>query len=326
MKIQYLNELLLFNQKRISLKRYNSLGEKHIQELEKKYSIKLPTAVKEYWYLGMRTIISYDESLSIDELQEAFLEEYFEAFCTSPDFKFFNLTDHYTFIKPNEGENPPVYQLAYSQNKGYYLTQLYSSLSEFVEKCFKHRFRRVKFFSIENVLLNIKDLIKWDDSPLLIFQNYSYLYRTIFSPKIIAFGNHIDMNLSIFLEMDDFLGRDKSKNYPIIETNEEGKLVIPNKFNPDFKRLNNLHQILELTEQLIEKLSKIDDIMEIIEKVWGKHGFEFDKKYFQEYNRTSYTMDYCRNNWGQDLRILRKVLKDAASIGATKVYFEYDYY
>ena len=86
---------------------------------------------------------------------------------------------------------------------------------------------------------------------------------------------------------------------------------------------SNADRVLAMLEALMTKLATIDNLPSLLDHGW--RDTLNSSRYFADFLREAGEgeIDYLGNNFGQDLRVIKRFLEFAKSHGSTTVYFEY---
>ena len=134
-------------------------------------------------------------------------------------------------------------------------------------------------------------------------------------------GSLTNIDISPIYEMEWYCEEsDMQSMLGIYDTDEEKDAFIQKTKETNAKVIGNLPRVLKTVQQLLQKLPLIEDLPnKLIKTPKDTLNIPF---YFD-----TFEMDrgdgYIRNNFGQDLRNLYKLLEVAASIGEETVFFSY---
>ena len=104
------------------------------------------------------------------------------------------------------------------------------------------------------------------------------------------------------------------------ESDEERQRILEQAKQNKENLKGNLEKVLSTINALIEKLSSIDNLPQLL-NANGHDTLDY-KNYFTDFN-TNKGQGYIDNNFGQDLRNFKRFLEYAKERGATTVYFNY---
>ena len=121
-----------------------------------------------------------------------------------------------------------------------------------------------------------------------------------------TYGNDSGEELEFFLEM--------------AETEEQKENIIKQVKASKDKLKGNIEKVLTTLTNLIDKLSKIDDLPKMLTD--NGHDTLDNETYFADFNKDK-GQGYNKNNFGQDLRNFKRFLEYAKSKGSTTTFFNY---
>jgi len=124
--------------------------------------------------------------------------------------------------------------------------------------------------------------------------------------KMETYGSDNGEELEFFLEM--------------AETEEQRESIIKQSQASKDKLKGNIDTVLAIVTNLIDKLSKINDLP----KMLTDNGYDTleNEIYFADFNKDK-GQGYISNNFGQDLRNFKRFLEYAKAKGSTTTYFNY---
>ncbi len=124
--------------------------------------------------------------------------------------------------------------------------------------------------------------------------------------KMETYGSDSGEELEFFLEM--------------AETEEQRESIIKQSQASKDKLKGNIDTVLAIVTNLIDKLSKINDLP----KMLTDNGYDTleNEIYFADFNKDK-GQGYISNNFGQDLRNFKRFLEYAKAKGSTTTYFNY---
>jgi len=140
-------------------------------------------------------------------------------------------------------------------------------------------------------------------------------------PELDQIGIITGVDISPLYEMETYLSGDALDFYvSVAENEEERNAVIANAEAAKEKLKGNIDRVLVIINQLINKLSVINNLPELLDN--GGNDTLNSKVYFADFNIDK-GKGYIGNNFGQDLRNFRRFLEYAKSKGTQTVYFNY---
>jgi hypothetical protein len=142
-------------------------------------------------------------------------------------------------------------------------------------------------------------------------------------PELDQIGRIVAVDISPLYEMENYQEDDSEELEAFLhlaETEEERASLLEEAGQSRMKIQGNIERVLELVNTLIDRLSVIDNLPQMLDD--GGHDTLNSREYFADFN-VDKGDGYIGNNFGQDLRNFRRILEDARSRGATIVYFRY---
>lgn len=149
------------------------------------------------------------------------------------------------------------------------------------------------------------------------------LYNFNFLPELDQIGKITGEDISSLYEMENYPDDEwVRESLKMAESDTERQLLEEKYQNQKEKLSNNIDKIYHLVNALIGKLSKIDNLLELLVKT-DYDTFDYGReRYFSDFNIDK-GEGYIRNNLGQDLRNFKRFLEYAKERGTETVYFFY---
>jgi hypothetical protein len=149
------------------------------------------------------------------------------------------------------------------------------------------------------------------------------LYDYDFPPELDQIGNIIGVEISLLYEMENYPDEEwEIESLKMAESDIERNSLKVKYQNLKEKLNGNIDKIQLLVNTLIDKLSKIDNLLELLIDT-DYDTFDLGREsYFSDFNIDKGD-GYMGNNLGQDLRNFKRFLEYAKSKGTTTVYFNY---
>lgn len=140
-------------------------------------------------------------------------------------------------------------------------------------------------------------------------------------PELDQIGRITGVDISPIYEMESYPEEEGLDFFLETAENEEERQKILKKAEDDKAKLNgNIDKVLKTVSELIEKLNSIENLPSLL------HQTDFDslgnEEYFSAF-KTDNGKGYIGNNFGQDLRNLKRFLEFAKDRGTTTVWFNY---
>ena len=150
------------------------------------------------------------------------------------------------------------------------------------------------------------------------FCNFMCRKNVVYTPELNQIGKLLNLDISPLYKMEEF---DEYLEFlEFIELEEERKQVIDKNNAAREKIEGNIDIIIKLVSQIINGLSKFDDL---VDKLWDNDYDTLDNPiYFSEFKKER-EKGYNNNNFGQDLRSFEQFLLFAKNQGAKTVWFSY---
>ena len=142
-------------------------------------------------------------------------------------------------------------------------------------------------------------------------------------PELDQIGKITSVDISPITEMESFgLENNEELDFYLdtAENEEERNKILQQAKSNQGKLLGNIDKVSLTIENLLFKLSTIDNLPELLDD--NGNDTLNNKKYFSEFN-VDKGKGYIDNNFGQDLRNFKRFLEYAKSKGTTTVYFNY---
>jgi hypothetical protein len=140
-------------------------------------------------------------------------------------------------------------------------------------------------------------------------------------PELDQIGNIVNVDISPIYKMEKYWDDMSAEHQLSFAESDKEREEISKKIQADNDSLtDNIDKVHSTISQLIEELSKINNLDEILDDS-GESTLDY-KYYFTDFN-VDKGEGYIRNNFGQDLRNFKRFLEYAISKGATTVYFNY---
>jgi hypothetical protein len=142
-------------------------------------------------------------------------------------------------------------------------------------------------------------------------------------PELDVLGSITSIDISPLYDMETY-SHDNDEHtlfrLEMAESEEEAQQVLEEAKQSREKLEGNIDIVLSTINSLIDKLSRIDNLTQLLEK----QGVDMDRyhDYFTDFN-TDKGDGYMHNNFGQDLRNFKRYVEYAKDKGATTVYFRY---
>lgn len=140
-------------------------------------------------------------------------------------------------------------------------------------------------------------------------------------PELDQIGRITSIDISPIYQMEDHPGEEAFEFFMGTAENEEERQRMLDEARLKVERLKgNIDKVLATINDLIEKLSLIDNLPQILnDSGWDTLNY---KIYFTDFN-VDKGEGYIGNNFGQDLRNFKRFLEFAKERGANTVYFNY---
>lgn len=140
-------------------------------------------------------------------------------------------------------------------------------------------------------------------------------------PELHQIGRITLVDISPIFQMANYINDELDYVLDGTENEEERRRILYTKSQPKGNLKGNLDKVLLTINELIDKISKMDNLPSLLDDC-GHDTLNYET-YF-----TDFTMDkgdgYIGNNFGQDLRNLKRAVEYAKANGATTVYFGFD--
>lgn len=141
-------------------------------------------------------------------------------------------------------------------------------------------------------------------------------------PELDQIGRLTNINITPFYDMEKHWDDNDAVTLQLSSVkNEIEKQAIIKRITADkTKLIDNINLVIDLVNSLINNLSEIDNL-DVKLKKYGRDTLGYDY-YFTDFNLDK-GEGYIGNNFGQDLRNLKKSLELAKSNGAKSVWFTF---
>lgn len=140
-------------------------------------------------------------------------------------------------------------------------------------------------------------------------------------PELDQIGQITSVDISPIYEMETSGSTEELEFFlEMAESEEERQQILEQAKQNKEKLKGNLDKVLVTINSLIDKLSSIDSLPQLLND--NGHDTLDYKSYFTDFN-TDKGQGYIDNNFGQDLRNFKRFLEYAKERGATTVYFNY---
>lgn len=142
-------------------------------------------------------------------------------------------------------------------------------------------------------------------------------------PELDQIGKITSVDISPIYQMETY-GSDSGEELEFFlemaETEEQRESIIKQSQASKDKLKGNIDTVLATVTNLIDKLSKINDLP----KMLTDNGYDTleNEIYFADFNKDK-GQGYISNNFGQDLRNFKRFLEYAKAKGSTTTYFNY---
>jgi hypothetical protein len=150
------------------------------------------------------------------------------------------------------------------------------------------------------------------------FCNFMCRKNVVGNPELNQIAQLLNLDISPIYEMeeyDEFLSQ-----LEFVDSEDEKQSMIDSNTKAREKIESNINVVTDLVFQIIDGLSKIDKLED---KLWDNDYDTLDYKiYFSEFNKER-EKGYLNNNFGQDLRNIKRFLDFAKSREAKTVWFSY---
>lgn len=134
-------------------------------------------------------------------------------------------------------------------------------------------------------------------------------------------GRITSVDISPIYEMENYgHGEELAFFLETAETNEQRQNILNLDKSSKEKLTGNIDKVVITITRLIDNLSLIDNLPDLL-NANGWDSLE-NQIYFADFNKDK-GQGYIRNNFGQDLRNLKRFLEYAKTKGATTAYFNY---
>jgi hypothetical protein len=149
------------------------------------------------------------------------------------------------------------------------------------------------------------------------------LHRYDFSPELNQIGDITGEDISLLYEMENYPDENWERESLDMADNDMEREFLRKKYQEQRAKLdNNIDKVILLIDNLILKLSKIDNLLELLEDS-DYDTFDLGReRYFSDFNIDKGD-GYMRNNLGQDFRNFKRFLAYAKQQGTSLVYFQY---
>lgn len=150
----------------------------------------------------------------------------------------------------------------------------------------------------------------------------NFICRKNFSPDVVPeldqIGRMTSIDISPIYEMESYSAVDDENirfQLEVAESEEEKKQILAQAKESRDKLRGNIDKVLSTVNALIDRLSRIDDLHEVL----NDHGHDTlnYKQFFTDFNATK------KEHFGTDLRNFKSFLEYAKDKGATTVFFLY---
>lgn len=140
-------------------------------------------------------------------------------------------------------------------------------------------------------------------------------------PELDQIGKIVNVNISPIYDMEKYWDDMSAEHQLSFAESDKEREEISKKIQAERDSLTgNIDKVNSTISQLIEKLSKINNLDEILDDS-GQSNIDYGY-YFTDFN-VDKGEGYIGNNFGQDLRNFKRFLEYAKDKGATTVYFRY---
>ena len=140
-------------------------------------------------------------------------------------------------------------------------------------------------------------------------------------PELDQIGKLTSIDISTIYQMETFTSNEEIEFFlEEAETEQQKEKIRTLAQAGNDKIKGNIDKILMTITNLIDKLSQIDDLPELLTD--NDYDTLDNKIYFADFNKDK-AQGYIENNFGQDLRNLKRILEYAKAKGSTTVYFNY---
>ena len=140
-------------------------------------------------------------------------------------------------------------------------------------------------------------------------------------PELDQIGKITSVDISPIYEMENYgHGEELESFLETAETEEQSQSIISLDKASKEKLKGNIDKVLVTITELIDKLSQIDNLPDLL----NDNGWDSleNQIYFADFNKDK-GEGYISNNFGQDLRNLKRFLEYAKAKGSTTAYFNY---
>ena len=140
-------------------------------------------------------------------------------------------------------------------------------------------------------------------------------------PELDQIGRITSVDISPIYEMENYgHGEELEFFLETAETEEQRQKILNLDKASKEKLKGNIDKVVITITRLINKLSQIDNLPDLL----NDNGWDSleNQIYFADFNNDK-GQGYIRNNFGQDLRNLKRFLEYAKTKGSTTAYFNY---
>jgi hypothetical protein len=142
-------------------------------------------------------------------------------------------------------------------------------------------------------------------------------------PELDQIGKITGLNIQPLYDMNNYGSDEYLQSMLDYAKTEQEKIEILKKFKTTCDKLKgNIDLMIPLITQLIEKLSKINNLPKLLRKIDPDRDTLNNDSYFANFNINEGD-GYINNNFGHDLRNFQSFLLYAKSKGSRTVYFAY---
>jgi len=141
--------------------------------------------------------------------------------------------------------------------------------------------------------------------------------------ELYQIGRIIQLDISLLYHMEWYSVNDEEKPlyYQELIKKDKEPVYLQEKLKESKERLTGeIDKVIALIDSLIHRLSDISNLHELLDA--PGHNSEWHNYYFSDFNADKGD-GYISNNFGQDLRNLRRSLEFARQKGARTAYFRY---
>jgi len=140
-------------------------------------------------------------------------------------------------------------------------------------------------------------------------------------PELDQIGKLTSIDISAIYQMETFTGNEEIEFFlEEAETEQQKEKIRMLAQAGNDKIKGNIDKVLMTITNLIDKLSQIDNLPALLTD--NDYDTLDNKIYFADFNKDK-VQGYVDDNFGQDLRNLKRILEYAKAKGSTTVYFQY---